>query len=348
MTNYEITPLPDLTYYRLPDASPTAATIDKFLDAIYGSLISTTDYRGTTIPSSHTWTWNRFRSATNITEAVYNTAVPSTASLTKNPTFIFAGSSSAPASGPTMLAPDTSFTLNYGHVGMVLNPGAYSSWSSTTPMTSGSFSGYWYLAPNTINITTAVVRPFVSQENVFLQMFLNNTLQYWCHIGAIFQPIASYEDTKHQYIASAESDNRLYGISTLGATIGTGLGNTHLRQSNFYLYQGALSISQAHCGYFIPGTSTFTNGVRRHYSHGGPQLFENIDVNDNYFFEKMYITRNNSSLGQYTVGYSRETYGFGVAQAGLKTIRSGSTDLYHILSSDETTAAEAIALKAAP
>jgi hypothetical protein len=341
-----ITPLPELTFYRLPDVSPSAATIDKFLDAVYGSLTSATDYRGVTIPSTHTWTWQRFRNASTITEAVYNTTVPSTASLTKNPTFIFAGSSST--ASPTMLTPDTSFTLNTPHIGIVLNPGSYSDWKGAAPMTSGSFSGYWYAASSQVNLTTAIVRPFVSQENILLQFYSTNTLQYMCQLGAFIQPSNTYDETKHLYIPAAESDNRLYGMSTIGATVGTGLGSTHLRGSNFYLYQGALSIAQAHTGYFIPGLSTFTNGVRRHTVHAGPQLFENIDINGNYFFEKMYFTRNNSSLGQYSIGYSREVYGFGVAQAGLKTIKSGSTDLYHILSSDDTTSAEALALKAAP
>lgn len=341
-----IVPLPELTFYRLPDASPTAATIDKFLDAIYASLISTTDYRGTTIPSTHTWTWARFRNASNITEAIYNTAVPNTSSLTKNPAIILAGSSST--ASPTMLAPDSSFTINYPHIGMVLNPGSYLSWTNAAPMTSGSFSGYWYAGSSQVNLTTAVVRTFVSQENILFQFYSTNTLQYWCQAGALFQPSNLYSETSHLYIPAAESDNRLYGISTLGGTIGTGLNSTHLRGSNFFLYQAGLSISQAHTGYFIPNTATFANNARRMYSHNGPQLFENIDINNNYLFDKMYITRNSTTLGQHAVGYSREVYGFGVAQAGLKIIKSGSTDLYHILSSDDTTAAEAIALKAAP
>ena len=76
-------------------------------------------------------------------------------------TYIVAGASALPGSGPTMATangatPDAN-AINRLNLGMVKNPGAYTTWSAANPFTTGNFSGYGCVSPATTAISTGTI-----------------------------------------------------------------------------------------------------------------------------------------------------------------------------------------------
>lgn len=333
-------PLTDVTFYRLPDASPTGATIAAFLDAVFTSLSSSVDYRGTTIPNTHKWTWTRYQTGST-TEAVYNTAVPTGSPMGMNPTILIAGNSTATGLTPVMISPDTSIN-SIPMIGIVKNPGAFSAWDATNPMTSGQFSGYSKISPVSANATTTAIRCFISQESLFLQILESNTSQYWAHVGAIIEPFSDYSETSYNAIPACESDDRMYAVSTTGVSA---VLHPSFLSTTPTIYNHAAVNGQNHFVCFRPDSSDILSTLRRRLPTTGQyNIYEDRDLADKIIVEDFTLLR--SSL--YVLGKSRGVYAYGTARAGQMFLRSGNTDLFHILSSDVFNSTQAIALAAAP
>ena len=205
----------------MPDNSPTTASFNGLLTGIFNSLTGTIDYRGTTLPSTHLWTWAT--GAVGVTNAVYNTAIPTGSGLTRNFSIILASSGAA---APTMATPDT-FVANALHAGFNTNTGSYAGFTSAIPMTSGTFSGFWRANTTSLNVTGTVIRTYVSQEAIFVRLFLSTTVQSWLYIGAIYEPYDSYDSGSNSFDSSfdefltnslllvfifSNSDNSNFGI----------------------------------------------------------------------------------------------------------------------------------------
>ncbi len=334
-------PLPGPTFYRMPDQSPATANIQGLLDALYAALGSATDYRGTSLPSTHLWTVDR-QQVMGTTVSVYMTP-PSGTAMTFAPGLIFAGSSSA--STPTMASPDT-FTASNVLFGIVKTPGAYNDWVAASPFTSGSFSGYWRGAGTTWNATGAVVRCYISEEIVFIQ-FIGTTVtqQTWISSGAIVEPHTSYVDSSG---LDAESDDRLYGFwtSTGNGTMNLGWLNANNTSAPFTYSAGA---GTAHCAAFQPGTgSLYTCGRKTIFATSATST--ELTTNNSTFvgdLVPMCRTTGSNAHNGARLGFLRGVYPIGLIQSG-RTIRNGSTDLYHAVSTDTTLPADAILLPAAP
>lgn len=241
-------PLPALTFYRLPDQTPAAATVAGWLDALYTALGSAVDWAGAVIPASHTWTRNREVSGTTV--AVYATPPVGTA-MAEAPMLIWAG---AAAGAPSMLSPD-SFTANNILCAIVKSPGAYTTWTAANPATSGQFSGFWRMASTTWNSVSALVRVYVSQEVIVVFSGFGASNNSNVHaLGAWVEPISTYAESGG---LAAESDDRLYGMWGTGSAGGWNvlwIGDQPVLNTAPFMCDTAAGTNRA--GVFTPGAST--------------------------------------------------------------------------------------------
>jgi hypothetical protein len=333
-------PLPNLTFYRMPDQSPATANIQGLLDALFTALGSVVDYRGTSLASTHLWTVGR-QQVTGTTMSVYLTP-PAGSVMTFLPGLILAGSSSA--STPTMASPDV-FTASNLLFGITKTPGAYNDWVAAAPFTSGSFSGFWRGAGTTWNATSAVVRCYVSEEVIIVQLIgATVTQQAWMGLGAIVEPHTTYVASSG---VDAEIDDRLYGFWTSGqAAMLTNWLNFNTSTAPFGHNTTA---GNTHCAVFQPATgSLYTCGRKAIFASAGSTA-ENVTNNSVFVSDLMGMCRTSGSTAHNgaRLGFLRGVYPIGLIQSG-RTIRNGSTDLYHAISTDTTTAADAIIIPAAP
>jgi hypothetical protein len=261
-------PLSSLTWKMLPPVTiSSSATPHGILDAIYQCGTQTRYVDGTLKSSASTsWTWSKDNSNTinsGLTTAVYAEPTSPGASLFGQ-RVIFAGSTSTPGAikylkpaGDTWASTKILMGTAIGRVSG--SPGSYGTWSRLssdpnggTPFTSGQFTGYisfgYYSTASTIMI-------FESQESVAVFM-LNSTgsILGVCFSGAYIDPISSD-------LLNAESDGRLYGLSsagtmsTAGSTMPTnwltlGTGNANLFQS------GSTGNASNYSCVFTPGSGT--------------------------------------------------------------------------------------------
>lgn len=327
-------PLPDLTFYRLPDANPAAANVQSLLDAIYNTLTCSVDYRGNAIPSTHTWTWAK--AATNVgqTNAVYSTAVPTGSGITTQFAVLIGGTGS---SGITLYTPDI-YVASATNVAIIRNPGAYLNWTGSNPMTTGDEIGLWKFSNTTANATTTVVRSYISQESVFVRVIQTGTTQYWFYAGAGITPYTSNADgTKF----TAERDDRILCLYTSNTT---GIASTFIADNTFNAHNGA--DAQNHVGCFMPFTYTQIVTTMNPWRNGLAATDGEKDLNGNWVLSEMPVAKLAAPF--YRIGLLRGVYGLGknIVNAS-NTLRSGSTDLYHILSYNTASSSQSLTLKAA-
>ena len=326
-------PVPGLTFIRCADTSPAGTTIQDFLDAIYNALSAANDYRGTAKPASHAWTFTR-RQVASVTNAI--TCEPPAALSLISPVIIFAGRT-LPGT-PTMLTPDLT-AASVPLVGINKNGGAYNSWDAALPMTSGQFSGYWRAGSTGSNAVATILRCFVSQETIFVQVIQTATIQSWVYAGGILQPYTN--DTS----LACETDGRLYGMVTPGSA--GGVSTSWLTTNNVY-FSHSTTASATHAGVFQPNASAmYACGTRTAYTTGGGAVAELTDLSGAFIGDIMDFGRN-TATGQNAgtrLGTLRGVYRAGSVQSG-RYLRSGSTDLYHYVSTDTANPAHGLMLPA--
>ena len=327
-------PVPPLTFVRCADVSPTGTAIENFLDAIYNALSAVNDYRGTAKPTTHAWTFTR-QQLSAVTLAV--TCAPPAALGLITPVVIFAGRT-LPGT-PTTLAPDIT-TSSMFLIGMNKNGGSYNSWDAALPMTSGQFSGYYRGGSTAAQALATIVRCYVSQETIFLQVIQSATVQSWNYIGALIQPYTN--DT----LLACETDGRLYGMVTYGSA---GAVPATWLSAAATMFSYATTNGGPHCAVFQPGSATMLAcGTRTLYSTAGGAAAELADSSGAYIGDIMDIGRNTGSNGQNNgvrIGTMRGIYRAGAVQSG-RYLRSGATDLYHYVSVDTANPAHGLMLPA--
>jgi len=326
-------PVPGLTFIRCADTSPSGTAIENFLDAIYSALSAANDYRGTAKPASHAWTFTR-RQVASVTNAITCEA-PAALGLI-SPVVIFAGRT-LPGT-PTMLTPDAT-AASVPLVGVNKNGGAYNSWDAALPMASGQFSGYWRAGSTGSNAVATVLRCFVSQETIFVQVIQTATIQSWVYAGGILQPYTN--DTS----LACETDGRLYGMVTPGSA-GSVSASWLTTTSAFFSH--ATTGNATHAGVFQPNSSTmYACGTRTAYTSGGGAVAELQDMSGAYIGDIMDFGRN-TATGQNAgtrLGTLRGVYRAGSVQSG-RYLRSGATDLYHYVSTDTANPSNGLMLPA--
>ena len=288
-------------------ATGNAATggIAGVLDAIYtmGTAVTYADGTARTPGSGSAWTWNRDQTTfvPGVTTACYATP-PTTTAI--NQQIILAGATSVGGAVWKQLYDTRS--ANQILAGTAKNSGAYTSWNNaTTPFTIGDFTGFaaGMGSANFTSANTYIVYMLESQEAVavYLQS-LNNTLQN-CGVFVL----GAYCDPLSAAALNAESDGRLYGVTTSGVTnrlLGNWLSLT-LSQTFFW---NDTTNQYAHSVVFTPGAGTVlaanrfvsvsptTDFVARNGDL--PQIPLQLVSGNNFLgqLRQMFITRDSSSM----------------------------------------------------
>jgi hypothetical protein len=213
-------PLPTLTWRAFAPVTLAANTTAAIMDAIYANGLAATYADGSARPApgtagSTSWSWAR-EQATGVTVAVYGTP-PAPASGVVIPTkYIVAGASTLPGTGPTMatvnnVANIDTNAVNRLNIGMVKNPGAYTTWSAANPFTSGTFSGYVNVSQATTAVTFVSLRMWECQEGFICQLFTaGGAASYPFGGGALVDPLTSAA-------SGAETDGRIYTVTSVGS-----------------------------------------------------------------------------------------------------------------------------------
>jgi hypothetical protein len=184
------------------------------------------------------WTWNRETSGLNTVSAY---GAPPTNAL--NMRYIFAGDTSTTTYTP--LSPDTA-TANNLLVAMNKNSGAYTTWTSATPFTSGNFSGFWRMIASYGGIWT--VSLWECQEACAVQMVDTTGFAYAAQVGALYDPLVYTTNV------TCETDQRLYFLCTTGTRMSASfLSDTTNGTQAFANTPGT---STGRCGYYPPGTGS--------------------------------------------------------------------------------------------
>lgn len=327
-------PLPTLTFYRLADVTPAAATIQGLLDAIYGADY-TTDYRARSLASTHLWTKARYQNA-GTTEAVYF-AAPSGTPMTLVPKIILAG---AAAGSPTMYV-DT-ILASALHVGINKNSGAFNAWTAALPFTSGQFSGFTRVGPTAINSTATTVRIYVSEEVIVLDIWSSATAHYPVIVGATLE--AYTQDTS----SAMETDERLYGAVTQGS--GASINSAFLSTAGTY-FDHLTSNNSPHAYVFQPNTSSLYAAGRDVIMQTAAAVGGEVDSTNAHIGRAITFARSTATGAQAgaPLGRLREVYFLGAVQ-GAQTRYSGSgasrADLFHVIGTNSGAADDAFAIKA--
>ena len=239
-----------------PTNNATTGGIAGVLDAIYtmGTAVTYADGSARTPGAGSAWTWNKDNTtfATGATTACYATP-PTTTAI--NQQIIVAGTSSVAGAVWKQLV--DARAINWLYAGTAKNTGAYTSWNNaTTPFTVGDFTGFAF-GGSTAALSIAqgyIVYMVECQESVAVYIHCVTTANFTgvFVMGAFVDPLSTDA-------LNAESDGRLYGVSTPGAqgrlgsnwlTLlgGSGVGGT--------IFDHSVSAGFAHCVVFTPGAGT--------------------------------------------------------------------------------------------
>lgn len=332
-------PLPQLTFVRMAEVTPSSTTIDAYLDAIFNGGNPLTDYRGVAVPLTHRWTWTK-RQTLGITEAITITPPAGTA-MGKAPAIIFGGRAliGTPVT-PTPASPDA-MSNSLPYVGLSKNSGAYVSWDAALPFGPGSsWFGFWRTGAASVLATTTYLRVFISQETILLQAIeAGGNAQYWAYIGALGEPYDA--DTS----VSGETDNRLYGQIVSGSS--TSVSSSWLNTQSVFGH--STSASAPHGGVLTPNAGTIIPcGRLTEYPTAGttaqPQTPSGV-----YAAEAMAWAQSPATFTPTgsRMGTIRGIYPIGLMQSG-RILRNGTTDLFHVVSTSTIAADDALLLPAVP
>lgn len=336
-------PLPVPTFARMADVAVGAATVEGLLDALYTALSAANDYRGTVLPVTHRWTWERYRAGGVTTEAVYASAAPAGTRMQCVPQLILCGTQGAGPGVTRNLNPDDTNAAAFLYAGINKNGGAYVNYTAALPFTSGQFSGFWKADTTAANALTTTVRCFISEESVFIQiLYPTNTQQSWIYFGAIVEPYVT--DT----VIAAEKDNRLYGMQlSAGTLLDTGFLSTITAWPNHSTVAG-----QRHGGVFTPGSSAyFFQGGRRNVKGAAASTYETRlptgeSCGDLFDWSRNSGTTDSNIDARY--GTLRGIYAIGQSISGRRIPSYGAVDQYHIIGVSQGWSDDAIMVKAVP
>lgn len=326
-------PLPQITWYRLPDVTVSTGTIVGLLDALWTAVGQTVDWVGTSLPSTHLWTWSRYQAAGPTTEAIYASA-PSGTPMTQTPRIILAGR--VTIGTPTMIT-DTAVASNL-MISMNLRGGAFATWDSASPFTSGVFPGFARCAATAANAVGTLVRCYVSEEGWFFNVIQSNTVQYWSFAGALCEPYTN--DTT----SDAELDNRLYVFATSGGGAACALAlNTQAGTADPFAH--SVTPGNGHGYTFVPGTGINGNGCV--YTSESMNCYRRAATATHYTTLSGAILSSEILWSRITggepLGRLREIYYLGSRQGGL-TYSNGTDHKLHCIGKNNGAASDAISL----
>lgn len=238
--------LSTLNWRLLPPQVVTVNNVNSILDNFYtmGTSATYADGSARTPGSGSAWTWGRDTTnafQTGATTSLYGT--PPVDAIGHR--VCMAASINAGATSKQFL--DT-YAANIPMIGTAKNAGVYGNWTNaTTPFTTGDFTGFVQAGRSTAAVTASTVYMWESQECIAIQIVnsAGSLSEAWA--GAFIDPLSANA-------LNAESDGRLYGVMTTGASaIASAPRNTSAVGSGFWHTAGS---GAPHCGVFVPGSAT--------------------------------------------------------------------------------------------
>lgn len=236
-----------LNWKALPATYPSqSSTVSDLLNDIYSVLTYSTKYLDgspRTYGVNAAWTWSKEVSGST-TLAIYG--VPPNSTL--NHRVILAGSPTTRT--PVMASPD-GFTANIIDVSVAKNAGAFTSYSSSAPFTSGQFFGYWHWCSLNSGLfdDTKLYQIFESKDCFGISVLQSDGTTCTPFIaGAILDPDSTNS-------LDAETDGKLYGIITGGSSVANTIDFTVFTTTHFTNHS-TLSTGRSHAGIFLPNTGS--------------------------------------------------------------------------------------------
>lgn len=331
-------PLPTLGFYRGPDVALAAATAVAFIDALHTALNNVaTDFQGNAIPNTAQWPFTKYQNA-GVSEAVYNTGVPTSSPMTATPRYCIGAVNAARTPGMNI---DT-YANNVPIITMALRAGAFSAWDAAlgSTFTSGPHSGAQRFGAAAMYATSTVIRAYFSAEWIFVDVIQSATVHYWLAFGAYIHPYSS--DT----VNCSETDFRIYGFMTSGSAQ-VGANWSYNTGGNDWLTHGGAN-GNAHGLMMIPGT--VTNGTGGVYNVECEQLMKRAPAAaQKYDLSGASINRPilmGRSGPLEPVGWMREAYFAGLVRGGFTGSTAG-VNKRHDIATDTSAADDAFSLRAA-
>jgi len=324
---------PTLHWRMLPPAVVTNPTTAGFLDAIYlmgtstvyadGTLRAPGAYAApnvgqvplaagpTSLGTGSAWTWN-FDATTFATGAktcVY--ALPPLSGAGLNQQVAISGTSNNAGANWKQLSTDTRST-NALYISLGKNTGLYQGWNNlVTPFNVGDFTGFGYLTA-AINLYVYVYM-WECEEAIAIQI-LNSANASGAFAGAFVDPLSVSA-------ANAETDGRLYGVSTSGS--GNYLGANSLgvtAAASGPMFYNTNTSGDIHFSTFTPGAGTLTQTLRFGNFSPGPGFLSRVgDIPEipiqvwtgtQYIgqLRQIYITRDSVTGNQWQAGATPKGY----------------------------------------
>lgn len=308
----------------------SVSSVAVVLDALHtlGTRSTYADSTARTAGSGSAGTWTRVQ-ISGTTECVNVT--PATTTL--NHRITFAGTSYTPSPSPTMRSPDN-YAANTLMVSIAKNAGAFASWNTSIPFTTGENFGFWKVWPNSAGAGNVYL--WESKDSVAVLISNSSGSMYGCIAGAIID--AESGDTT----TDSESDERVYGIITNGSSsvINTSFWSSFDGFSNGFLGHRN-SDGNNHSGVFAPGSSnviTLNPAMSFQTSPSATGLKTRSGR-----FARIAVIMRSSSPDNY-IGRLREVFAFSDAQAPARQ-SDGATTIGYIFGSSNSTFADSIMLE---
>lgn len=258
--------LTPLTWRMLPPVTVTTPnSIHTLLDAIYAAGTSSVyaDAEDRTVSVNTKWSWfldNTATPNTGSTTAVY--ATPPAVGSAMGQKIIVCGSVAAPASTLRYQKEATTYVASRPLVGIAKSAGTYTHWTdavsssaTSTPFTSGEFSGY----ATTGDLGTAAyatVYMYESQEAIAVFAVVSGVVRMAFIAGAFI-------DCFSTNTLNVETDGRIYGLTSLkNTTAGMDVSFLSTAANINPLFMGNGTALNTNCFFFIPGLATTKNGMR--------------------------------------------------------------------------------------
>jgi hypothetical protein len=315
--------LATLTYKYIGKFNTPAVTVSGSISALYNAFNSTTYSDGSSrvVGSGVAWTPTTQLSSSTIV-AVGLTPVTSTLGQK----IIYAGGATG---APTMISPDT-YTTARTIFGICKNAGSFTSWTDANPFGTGQFSGYTGFCP-----AVSSIHVYESQDTV---MVIGETSTGTTHLsiaGAMLDPESSNAST-------AESDGKIYCLSTTGYNNPGGTPHAYLNFGTNSLFRHLGTAGNSHTYYMNFGTNSVTTLTRFNVAINSPSAVNTLKNLGSEFVRLPIYLENGSSL---FCGRVREMLMFSSGLCNTKLTVSGVTSGF-IVGGSTVSVAECIFLKA--
>ena len=243
-----------LTYKYIGKFTAPASTTSGTMAALATAFSSATYADGSSRVTGSGVAWTPF-SQVSVGTTVAVSLTPVTSTLGQKVLFAGGGSGS-----PTMISPDVYASTGRIYFGLCKNAGSFNSWVNANPYSAGQFSGF-----TGFYALSAYFHVFESQDSVCVVGETAAGVMTHCMAGAIIDPESSNA-------SAAESDGKIYALTTTGFSGGGTISNTYTGSPNTFFLNYGVSNGQVHAYIMNFGASTTTDIRRINYDNLGTTI----------------------------------------------------------------------------